>query len=439
MSIRALRVLFRVSTPAALVICATLPAGPRSALAQGRRPIGYGVTERFSDAHAKQLLVLGVQQAISDLPPSSGQTFSYEYDTVIDAWVRRSRLGPTSFFAPETIGRGTVDLRFATSYFELGQSFRPIDYQVTDDEGSRLGYTKAGMSVSATVGVFSVAATCGLLGDLDLSLTIPITIVDAHSSISFTTCQAETSDLCGTTPNPPVYDARFIAVVDRARIDAPAFLRGEDPSIFQRSGSASAFAEGGGRVPFEEGTQLGLGRVLIAAKRSFRGWSAFRAAVLAQVAVPSPSQDAYAGSDSTGLMVRAIAAADVAEDARVLADAGYEYDTRFDELSRFVWDLGASYAFARATVDLGVGGSVYAAPIAWTPGRTSTFVEQVGGSITLTALQDNEVGTTYVAVRTGARVRLTESATLSGTVTIPVDDDTFHADAVGTLALDVAF
>jgi hypothetical protein len=412
-------------------------AAPGIAAAQGKPSIGYGITERFAAAQA--LLVLGVQQAISDLPPSSGQTFTYQFDSIIDAWVRSDRLGPTSFFAPETIGRHTVDLRVATSYFELGQSFGPIDYQVTGADGSFQGFTKAGMTVGANVGVISFAATYGLLDDLDLSLTVPVTIVDASSSISFTTCKPEASAICGTAPSPPVYDARVIAVRDRARIDSPAFLTGQDPAIFQRSGSATAFAEGGGLVPFDEGTKLGLGRMTIAAKKSFRGWSILRAAILAQVAVPSPSEAEYAGSDSTGLMARAIAAADVADGARILADAGYEYDTEFDELSRFVWDLGGAYAFSSVTLDLGVGGSVYSAPIAWTPRSTSTFVRQIDDSITLEALQDNEVGTTYVAVRTGARVRLTDNATLSGTVTVPVDNDTFHPDAVGTLAVDVAF
>ena len=124
---------------------------------------------------------------------------------------------------------------------------------------------------------------------------------------------------------------------------------------------------------------------------------------------------------------------------RLLADVGYVYDTEFSQLSRFVWDFGAAVSLSGVTLDAGFGGSVYDEPIAWTPACASTRNPRTGATIALNVLEDNELGTTYVAARTGARVRLGGSASLSGTVTVPFAEDTFSPDAVGTLALDVAF
>src|SRR5882672_5366874 len=53
---------------------------------------------------ASKMIVLGVQQGISSLPPTSGQSFSYEFNPELDTYVTSERLGPTSFRAPQTIG-----------------------------------------------------------------------------------------------------------------------------------------------------------------------------------------------------------------------------------------------------------------------------------------------------------------------------------------------
>jgi hypothetical protein len=124
---------------------------------------------------------------------------------------------------------------------------------------------------------------------------------------------------------------------------------------------------------------------------------------------------------------------------RVLSDVGYEYDTSFRELRRFVWDVGVTASFYRASFDAGFGGSIYDEPIEWTPQATSALGVVSGQTISLTALEDNEVGTNYVAVRTGFRVRLHKTLTLSGTVSASLTDETFRPDATGTLALDALF
>src|SRR5262245_13086342 len=69
-------------------------------------------------AHA---LVLAIQQGISSLPPTSGQSFVYEFDPSVGAFVRSDRVGPIVLRAAETIRPGRLTLRVATSYFALGE------------------------------------------------------------------------------------------------------------------------------------------------------------------------------------------------------------------------------------------------------------------------------------------------------------------------------
>jgi hypothetical protein len=407
--------------------------------ARAQTPSAFGIEERF--AAAKLLVILGVQQAISDLPPTSGQSFVLEYDPKLDLAVSSGRPGPSAFLAPETIGEHEIDVRAATSFFRLAKSFRPIDYEVTDTaDPNDVTYTKAGLDVSANVWVASFGVTYGLAKNLDLALGIPVVVVDASASASITTCQeAAAAENCDTEPNPPIAAATVVGVRNRARIDAPGFLRGEDPVIRQRSGSAREFDTPQQPVPFDEGTHVGVGRITLAVKRSFALHERFVGALFGQLALPSPSADGFAGSDSVGLMARAVGAADVTRWARAYADVGYEYDTEFDELQRFLWNAGASFSVPAATVDLGFGGSVYTDAIHWTPTRTSVFSGEQMRASTLVAIEDNAVSTSYASFRTGARLRLSDRATLSGVVSVPVTSGGFQPDVVATLALDVDF
>ena len=45
---------------------------------------------------ARLMIVLGVQQGISSLPPTSGQSFTYEYNPQSDTYERGRQLGPIS-------------------------------------------------------------------------------------------------------------------------------------------------------------------------------------------------------------------------------------------------------------------------------------------------------------------------------------------------------
>src|SRR5215470_3350275 len=115
------------------LLLAALLAGllwwPASGRAQENQ---FGGQDR-ADA-ARRMIVLGVQQGISSLPPMSGQAFSYEFDPARDTYVRSKRLGPTVLRSPQTLGAGHLSLRVATSYFALSGSPGPIPYYVQSDE-----------------------------------------------------------------------------------------------------------------------------------------------------------------------------------------------------------------------------------------------------------------------------------------------------------------
>ena len=91
-----------------------------------------GAQDRFggqarADA-AGRMVILGVQQGISSLPPTSGQSIVYEFDPELSTFVPSEQLGPTSFRSTQTIGKGKWSLRGSMTYFRLHQTFGPIKY-----------------------------------------------------------------------------------------------------------------------------------------------------------------------------------------------------------------------------------------------------------------------------------------------------------------------
>lgn len=80
--------------------------------------------------------------------------------------MRSKYLGPTVLRTPDTIGAGRFALRLATSYFELDDSFGPIDHSVQfDGDPTIAGYGKLGTDVSAKMGLISLAASYGVQHD----------------------------------------------------------------------------------------------------------------------------------------------------------------------------------------------------------------------------------------------------------------------------------
>lgn len=369
------------------------------------------------------MIVLGVQQGISSLPPTTGQSFVYEYDPAIDTYVASSRLGPISFRSPLTIGKGRFALRIATSYFELSESFGPIPYSFRDAATGATGVTEFGLSAQAHVGLINLGASYGVGDTIELSVNFPITIVSANAQQSLPVLSFE-ADL-----PPQQVSVRGASSRESLRglLDSGVFVLRKVP-----------FVDVG--KEFNEGTSAGLGRVSLGAKWLFLARDGLRAGFSTELFLPSPNQAELAGSDSTAILPRLIGLYELSEIVRAHIDAGYDYDFEVSELSRFTWNAGSSIALTGLTFDFGVGGSEFSTPVRWTPPTAEgETVPGAGNNLQLTALGDTSLGTNYIDFLGGIKIKLTDNAVLGGSVSVPLTSDGFRADAVGTIAGEIYF
>jgi hypothetical protein len=379
----------------------------------------FGVQQR-ADA-ASQLIILGVSQGISNLPPTSGQSLVYEYDEQLDTYKATGFLGPTAYRSPLTIGKGKMSFRAAGSYFELINTQNPIDYEVTGL--AQPLFTKFGLKVNAKVGLFNLAYSYGVLDWLDVNLNVPITIVDASAKSSFVTLASAANEPIGDAP---VAAATSIEALDRNLSNGTLIIR--EGTVNQLGAN------------FNEGTSAGLGRISIGGKAHFLRSEYVDMAFSMEVFFPSPSEDEYAGPDSGAFLPRLITAFNMTNEAKLHVDVGYDHDTEFAQLRRFVWNTGASYAVPGFTVDAGVGGSKFNKGIEWTP---SSFVQPPGQEVdvplTFTSLGDNTLGTNYVDFLFGVKGQVLDNAVLSGSVNVPLNSDGIRPVAVGTVAFEMYF
>jgi hypothetical protein len=78
------------------------------------------VAQSQADALSR-LIVTGVQQAISSLPPASAQSIVYEFDLAVGVWNRSEKLAPASFLSPQPIGEQRFGFRSALTYLDLSR------------------------------------------------------------------------------------------------------------------------------------------------------------------------------------------------------------------------------------------------------------------------------------------------------------------------------
>jgi hypothetical protein len=367
---------------------------------------------------ASRAIVLAVQQGISALPPTSGQSLVYEYNPRTDVFDRSEKLGPFSFRAPETVGEGNFSIRAAASYFDLPATLGPIDYRLEFDDPtvSPTVFAKFGTKIDANVGVFDFTLNYGITKSIEVNLNLPIVLVDAQAWQIYSADPA-TGALGFRETIPELNEA----------------IAAHEIVLQRRSFSQLGFS-------FNDGTHVGVGRINIGTKALVYSKHPFALAVACDFYFPSPNQAEFAGSDSAAILPRLIGAARLTDWMRLHLDAGYDYDFDVDELRRFVWDAGVSFPLAVGTFDLGMGGSTYDAPIEWTPSRArASIFPGEPTDITVTAIGDNQTGTNYVDFLAGAKVRLSEAFILSGGVNVPVTDEGLQPIVGGTLALEFYF
>jgi hypothetical protein len=411
---------------AGIVSC--ILAMPAPVRAQGN-PNQFGGQQR-ADA-ASEMIVLGVQQGISSLPPTSGQSFTYTFDPKLGTYVPSTQLGPTSFRSPQTVGAGKFSFRFATSYFELSDTKGPIPYQVNEPPGAAVGVAALGLQTDAKVGLINLSLNYGFTNRFEIMFNVPIVIVDAQASQIFTTSQPtgppKTAPLSGV-PIQPGPIGNSIAYLNQAIQLGALHYRNESLSTLG--------------FDFNDGTHAGVGRMSVAGKAVLYGDKIVQVAAMPEFFFPSPNEAEFAGSESAAILPRLVAAFNLTDAAKLHVDAGYDYDFDHNELRRFVWNFGPSLALGWATFDAGVGGSKFNEGVQWTP-STAPFTAQGAPagttSGTIQALGDTRLGTNFIDALAGVKVRLNDRSVISGAVNVPLNNEGFRAAAVGTLAFELYF
>ncbi len=389
-------------------------------------PNQFGGQDRASAA--SQLIVLGVQQGISSLPPTSGQSFVSEFDPTLANWVSSEQLGPTALRSPQTVGANKFSIRVAGSYFQLSDTKQPIVYQVNNSAGNPFGVAKIGLQANAKVGLMNFGANYGILDRLEVMLNVPVVTVNAHASQIYTSSS-------GFNVPPSQAQLSGVPVVGGDVAGAVNLMNGAIQSglLHIRNDSYSSLG-----FDFNQGTHAGVGRISVGAKGVVYADKLWQLAFAPEFFCPSPNQDQFSGSNSPAILPRLILSGKSTEQLRILMDAGYDYDFDNNELRRFVWNGGGSYAISGATFDAGVGGSTFNEGIKWTP-TVAPFTAPNGSTGTIQALQSNRFGRTFIDFLGGVKVRVANKTVLSGSVNVPLNNEGFRAAAVGTVAVEQYF
>jgi hypothetical protein len=388
---------------------------------------------------ASQMIVLGVQQGISSLPPTSGQAFTYDYNAELGTFVSSEQLGPTVLRSTQTIGANRFSVRVAASYFEIGETFDPIIYRLDVPANSGFPsptYTELGMEAKANVTLLNFAATYGFTDRIEMTVNVPVSVV-----------QAQAKELYAVRPQnlilPP--PDRPLAVVLPAPGQTPQQALQAAKATNQLVIATNSFSSLG--FDFNDGTHAGVGRISVGGKAVVYDNDVVAVAFAPEFFCNSPSEAQFAGSNSPAILPRAIGQVKAATHLRLHADVGYDYDFNTSELRRFVWNTGISVPLVNWTFDLGVGGSKFDTSIRWTPTTATgigpkappTYPDGIPGTLTALNPNETELGTNFVDFLFGMKVKLFEGGVLSGAVNVPVTSDGFRADAIGTVAFEYYF
>ncbi len=417
-------------------------------------PNQFGLQDRANAA--RRMIVLAVQQGISSLPPAAAQSFSYEYDADSDGLRRSQQPGPTVLRSPRTLRQGKLVVRANVSYFELSDTFGAIDYLVEFEEPFEDGSQPTlvagfGLGVGANVTLINLATSFGIMRGSELSLHVPIVIVQARASQLSSVILANADSPVGTVqaagpflPNPLSGDSDTRAAqVTQLRTAfsnslAPPYgdcSDGPDRCLTFRSDPVGTLD-----VDFPDGTQLGIGRIGLAGKSRIFESPHFQLALAAELLLPSPNEDRFAGTDSFAVQPLLIGQWRIPVDllAHLLFDVGYEHDFSEAELRRAVWHVGAAIPFRQVSFDVGLAGSHFDRAVRWSPNETRG-VGPGGLPVKLTALEGTSLGKSFIDLIAGTKVELVDQLLLAGAVTVPLSSDGLRPAAFGTIALEYSF
>ncbi len=407
---------------------------PAVAGSSGPNPAQFGLQGR-ADA-ASRMIVLGVQQGISSLPPTSGQAFAYRFNPEINSFEASELLGPTSFRSTQLIGQGNFSFRFATSYFELNDNFGPASYFIQPDDpasGFPSGYVRFAMEAEAKVALFNFALNYGVVDRLEFMFNLPVTRVDAEGSQSFTTR--------AVLANRPPKDSIVSGAATEEDLDVLLSLPTEFEDGTPNPAAIRYRTEDFGALgaDFNDGVSAGVGRISVGFRTLILTTDYVGLTFQPELFFPSPSDDEFAGSDSWAVLPRMVLQVTPAEHFWLHSDVGYDYDFDTNNLRRIVWNAGASVPFSRFSIDAGVGGSDFDEGVEWTPKTIQGQASGMFPATTGTRVGGAGIGSTFVDFIGGFKVRVLEKTVVGGSVNVPLNHDGFRADAVGTVAVEQYF
>lgn len=382
-----------------------------------------------------RLIVLGIERARDSLPLVSGQSVTYEFDPSSDAFGRKTRLGPSVLRSSQTIPAGQLAVHMAVSYFELGDTFAPINYLFTHDDGSQPPIVaKIGLDAGARVGTVDTSVTYGLTSRIEVGASIPISVVDAYGSQVYSTV--------ATTLSVPAAQS-LISGAEVIDGNLAGAIRGLDALLATgrplalRTERLTALA-----FDYHEGTQPGLGRIALRGKGTFLSLAGLQLAGAGELFLPSPNEDDFAGPASVAIASQLIASYKLADRFRLHSDIGYSYDFDHAELRHFSWSLGGSVALSGLSADIGIGGSELDSAIEWTPRvvhGVSSNPNESRDRVTGLALQSTTTGTQMINILLGGKLKIGNGLAVVCGVTVPVVTPAFQPDVLGTLALEGTF
>lgn len=364
-----------------------------------------------------QMVTLGVQQGISSLPPTSGQSFLYRMDPALEVLSQSTQLAPVSFRVPQPIGSGNLSLRVSESYFNLSRDFGTVDYAVTENGQTNPNYTRSGLSASARVSATNFSLNYGILDWAEVYTSVPVVVVNASATNSYPIVDGD--------PNAPFFNPDK-DVLDES-IANKSYTQGD--KTYKISEHSAPFPS----EQFNDGTSAGLGRVALGGKAMFLSKNWLQLAFQPEFFFGSPNSDQFAGSSSYAVLPRFVAGSDVTDRFRLHADLGYNYDFQKATLRSLVWNAGTSLAFNSWIFDFGLGGSEFDQAINWTPQRINT------GNAIAVATSSTSIGSSYVDFLSGFKIQIAEHSVLSGAITLPINGQGFRPIAVGTFAFEQYF
>ena len=403
-----------------------------AAPAHGQSSNQFGGQSR-ADA-ASKMIVLSVQQGISSLPPTSGQSFTYDYNAELGSFVPSEELGPTVFRSAQSIGANKLSMRVAASYFELGETFGPIDYKLVPESDPQFPpelFAQFGTEAQANVTLLNFGATYGITDRIEVSVNVPVTVVRAQASQLYTV-RPERLNL------PPPDRPLGVATSEQGLQSA---LSSNPPGLVVAENTYTSLG-----FDFNSGRHAGVGRISVGGKGLLLASDLYELAFSTEFFCNSPNEAEFAGSNSPSILPRLIGTLKPAKRLRLHADAGYDYDFTDSQLTRFTWNTGISVPVVNATFDVGVGGSKFDSPIRWTPPdtvglgpATPTHPDGIPTQVIAVNSDQTKLGTNFVDFLFGMKVKVYDGTVLSGSVNVPVTSDGFRADAVGTVALEYYF